>query len=130
LESSLREALSKETNSEVLDLVYVIAEEGTPNPPEAYEFAGYDFGTHVFDDGRYSVVLHDIVFGLDHEVRACASLLNNHLLFDSLGDLHQFQRVRDARANSLPDLVEPIRPADEAGAVAIYAVERATARHA
>jgi hypothetical protein len=50
------------------------------NPPAGFKQLGIDYGFYTGNDETYSVLLHEIAFGLEPGMRELASLLNEHVL--------------------------------------------------
>ncbi len=77
-----------------LDLIYVGHIYRPKKLPEPFQFRGYDFGYYHTIYNYYSVILNEVIYGLEFEMREFGVSLNNSLLFT---DLEAVNRLRATR---------------------------------
>jgi hypothetical protein len=69
-------------------------EASVPSPPEGFVIIGYDFGYINSDSDHYSVLFHEILYGLYEDLRQYNNSVNDVLLFPSLKGVRQASATR------------------------------------
>lgn len=83
-------------------------------------FLGFDYGWLESEYNRFSVVLHEVVFGSLERMREYTTLLNRNLLFDSLSDVVALARERESHKNREGLELESVDRGVRLVAVAVY----------
>jgi hypothetical protein len=78
-------------------------QEVEPAPP-GFKRLGIDYGFYSGDDETYSVLFHEIAFGLEPGMRELASLLNEHLLLSDVAAVEAVSTTRQRLLASGADL--------------------------
>lgn len=78
------------------DLLYVAHNTpgGVASLPESLVFLGFDFGSYLSEYNHYSVIFHEVIFGLYADMRGFASQLNDHMLLPTADVARSLATVR------------------------------------
>jgi hypothetical protein len=127
--SAVENYLGRIDRSDECDLIVLASPDLNPDDvPVGIHFLGIDLGFFESEWSHFSSILHEVVYGLEAELRAFSERLNEALLFDTIHDACDLQATRERLVRSGADIetcaaVEP---------VAIYGRQRdhRMARHA
>ena len=88
------------------DLLFVVEESATPSSsrlPRGAHLLGFDLGL-IGESDPSSLIFHEVIYGLEPELRSLSGLLNESLLFQSPHGISVFRRERAALLRNGRDL--------------------------
>ena len=89
---------------EILDRVCLSKGHDVEPAPAEFKQLGIDYGFYGGADETYSVLFHEVAFGLEPGMRELASLLNEHLLLSDVAALETVSATRQRLLASGADL--------------------------
>jgi hypothetical protein len=72
--------------------------------PTEFRFLGYDYGYYLSEEGVYSSLLHEVIYGVNQQLRGFATSLNEHLLFSHLDVVRFLESTRNSLMRGGADL--------------------------